>query len=286
MDVYGEEPETWDKRSKSDDTPVTKADLMADELIRTRLRQRYPDIPIISEEAEHLPFEERQHFEYFWVVDPLDGTKEFINRTGDFAVMIALCLRGSPVLGVIHAPARDPPQTFYAVDGQGAFVLPGGACGKGLGGSERVRCRSFSARAPGLTMAVSSSRPPAEFIAAFENPVVHRIGSSALKAMAVAEGAVDIYPCFSPTSEWDTCASHIIVKESGGALVRCTGSFERGMTDIAPFLQRAANVTSTSTAAQGDTVHERSYTVHDLRVVYNKPDLASPRCIFLGSCDA
>ncbi|CAN0297062.1 unnamed protein product, partial [Hapterophycus canaliculatus] len=142
--------------------------------------------------------------------------QEFIKRTGEFAVMIGLSLRGKAVLGVVHAPALETPKTYYAVAGKGAFVLRGGEdqSGNGLGDSERISARSFRTVDPGLRLAVSSSRPPKAFISACNSPVTCSIGSAALKAIAVADGTVDVYPCLYPTSEWDTCAPQVILEEA------------------------------------------------------------------------
>eukprot|EP00904_Undaria_pinnatifida_P014262 jgi/Undpi1/9967/HiC_scaffold_28.g12421.m1 len=145
---------------------------------------------------------------------------EFINGTGEFAVMIGLSLRGSPVLGVVHAPARETPKTHYAVAGQGAFVLPGDACGAGLAGSERISVRSFEANESGLRLAVSSSRPPRAFIEACDHPAILTIGSAALKAIAVADGTADVYPCLYSTSgvveAWELGSVWMLKSREGG----------------------------------------------------------------------
>ncbi|CAM9651038.1 unnamed protein product [Discosporangium mesarthrocarpum] len=176
MNVYTD-PENLGVRTKSDETPVTRADILANELICSRLAKAYPGIPIISEESEHLPYEERRHYQHYWVVDPLDGTKDFIYRTGDFGVMIGLCQGDSPVIGVVHAPARGgEPMTYYASKGLGSFSSPGGAGVKGLEGSVPIRVRSFDAAATeGLILVVSRSRPPAEFISSCAGATV-RLG--------------------------------------------------------------------------------------------------------------
>ncbi|CAM9300048.1 unnamed protein product [Choristocarpus tenellus] len=138
MEIY-RDLENWDVRIKSDESPVTKADFLANDLICTHLTRSFPDIPIISEESESLPFEERRNFRHYWVVDPLDGTKEFVKRTGDFAVMIGLCRGNAPVMGVVHAPAREEPATYYALEGRGAYVAPGGQGITGINHSKRLR---------------------------------------------------------------------------------------------------------------------------------------------------
>ncbi|CAN0224105.1 unnamed protein product [Ectocarpus sp. 12 AP-2014] len=297
MGVYSTDPETWESRSKSDDTPVTKADVMADELICSRLRSAYPDIPIISEESEKLPYEERRDYDFCWVVDPLDGTKEFVKRTGDFAVMIGLCVHGKPVLGVVHAPAQETPKTYYAASGQGAFVLEGGRelCGKGLGKSKRISARDFGVRDSGLRLAVSSSRPPRAFIASCDSPVTSSIGSAALKAVAVADGTVDMFPCLYPTSEWDTCAPQVLVEEAGGVVLPLDGTGDVGMADVAALhlllrvekAPAAAADSAESAVAGGDaSVGTKSSPTRsgELHLSYNKADLSSPRCVFLGRC--
>ncbi|CAM9306722.1 unnamed protein product [Laminaria digitata] len=207
--------------------------------------------------------------------------------------MIGLCLRGSPVLGVVHAPAHDNPRTHYAVAGQGAFVMPGDACGEGLADSERISVRSFEASDSTLRLAVSNSRPPQAFIDACDNPVISTIGSAALKATAVADGTADVFPCLYSTSEWDTCATHVIVEEAGGSVLRYDGSGEQGMAGVSLLLQQAAvrraliaaaAATAVTTAAAAAAAVAAEPPVDEIQLSYNKIQLSSPHCVFLGNC--
>ena len=195
--------------NKEDASPLTAADMAAHHVIIEGLRRLRPELPVLSEEASSIPFETRSQWSCYWLVDPLDGTREFIKRNGEFTVNIALIDNHVPVLGVVYLPVTGV--CYYAARGHGAFRLrPGGtpeklgtrttaagrisAAGSRSHGSER-QVRFFEALGPG-----------AEIITA----------GSSLKFCLVAEGRVDIYPRFGPTSEWDTAAAQCIVEEAGG----------------------------------------------------------------------
>lgn len=193
--------------AKADDSPLTKADRSAHEQIVKLLRET--GIPILSEEGRDIPFEERSAWDYFWMVDPLDGTKEFIKKNGEFTVNIALIHQGRPVLGVVHPPILG---TFYwAIKGTGAFV-------ENAGKIDQIYSSKKNLNASGVKVVASRSHMSKEtedFVSRFKAPEIVSKGSS-LKFLMVAEGAADLYPRFGPTMEWDTAAAHIIVEESGG----------------------------------------------------------------------
>ena len=192
--------------TKADSTPVTEADRAADGLIVTGLQAATPDIPVISEEStstDPAPAGGR-----FWLVDPLDGTREFIARTGEFTVNIALIEDGRPVLGVLHAPVQDE---TYVADGQGEAVRI-----VGNGRPQAIRARPVPAE--GSAVVASRLHRDAEtdaYIASL-GPAQTVSAGSALKFGLLARGAADIYPRFGRTMEWDTAAGHAILSAAGG----------------------------------------------------------------------
>jgi 3'(2'), 5'-bisphosphate nucleotidase len=202
---------------KEDASPLTEADLRSHRLITGRLRARYPETPILSEEnSEESPYEVRRQWREFWLVDPLDGTKEFIKRNGQFTVNIALIREGRPVAGVVHAPALG--RLYYALEGHGAFKISNGATATRLEPSSRTNKDC-------LVIAGSLSHPTPEmdaFVAEqrlrYKQVEFLPMGSS-LKICLVAEGTADLYPRFGPTMEWDTAAAHAVAREAGRRVV-------------------------------------------------------------------
>jgi 3'(2'), 5'-bisphosphate nucleotidase len=205
MRVYAQD---FDIREKTDKTPVTEADLAAERVIVAMLEGAFPDIPVISEEqveAEGLPPSPAR----FWAVDPLDGTREFIAKSDEFAVCIGLVEEGRPILGVVHGPAKG---VTYAACG------PGTATRQRNGGNPEP----IAARAPGRDGLVvvhsrshENSRRLAEFLADY--PVKERVKcGSALKFGVLAAGEADLYPRFGTTMEWDTAAGQAILEAAGG----------------------------------------------------------------------
>lgn len=193
---------------KEDRSPVTAADRDAHAVIVKALEDWYPGVPVVSEEGEIPPHAERMHWDRFWLVDPLDGTKEFISRNGEFTVNIALIEGGVPVAGVIYAPALD--LLYFGAGGVGSWKEEGG------GMSERITS-SPPVPGAGLVVAESRSHPSAaleEFLASI--PVARRVqAGSSLKFCWVAEGCADIYPRLGPTMEWDVAAGDAIYRYSG-----------------------------------------------------------------------
>jgi 3'(2'), 5'-bisphosphate nucleotidase len=197
-----------DVREKDNRTPVTLADEVAHDILVEGLREIDPGTPVISEEAEAASFDNRRDWQRFWLVDPLDGTKEFIKRRAEFTVNVALIEQGEPVLGVVLAPALD--LLYWAVKGGGAWREEKG------GPAERIYS---SPRAPGapLTVVESLSHPSPELEEYLQTIAVERRvkAGSSLKFCWVAEGRADIYPRLGPTMEWDVAAGDCVYRQSG-----------------------------------------------------------------------
>ncbi len=203
-------------QAKEDKSPLTEADLRSHRTIAAALAALTPDIPLLSEESEHSRYEERVNWTRFWLVDPLDGTKEFVKRNGEFTVNIALIENGIPVLGVVGAPELD---LWYAAEKGG-----GASKHRGTEAPVPIRCSSFE---PGATWRVVGSRshPSPRLGGLLTKLGRHEMVpmGSALKLCLVADGSADLYPRFGPTMEWDTGAAHAIVSEAGGVVVRAEG---------------------------------------------------------------
>ncbi len=197
--------------TKDDRSPLTEADRAAHRVIAAGLARLAPDIPILSEEGRPVPYGERRHWHRLWIVDPLDGTKEFIKRNGEFTVNIALVERGAPVVGVVYAPVPD--LLYWSLRGAGAWRRTGN------GPAAPIRVRD-QAPARGLTVVQSRSHPSPDLAAYMAGlPVAETLSrGSSLKLCAVAEGAADLYPRLGPTMEWDTAAGHAVVEGAGGAV--------------------------------------------------------------------
>lgn len=204
----------FEEYTKQDSTPVTSADLAAHELIMARLSALTPDIPVLSEEDANIPLSERARWSRYWLVDPLDGTQEFIARSGDFATIIALVENHQPVMGVVYAPMTDV--VYYASRGQGAW--------KTLASGETVAISTHKPTQPVQSLGVAiSRRQDLSGITNRLDPSLNYdlvpLGSAALKSCLVAEGAVDCYLRLGPTGEWDTAATQCIVEEAGGRIL-------------------------------------------------------------------
>lgn len=195
---------------KDDGSPVTEADRLSHRIIVEGLRRIAPSIPVLSEESLEVPYCIRKSWEYYFLVDPLDGTREFVNRNGEFTVNIALVHRDTPVLGLIHQPAEG--FTYVAEKGCGAFRLNGA--------KERLPLEGNSERFRVVLSRLDSSAE--DFLCGLPAAEVRRLGSS-LKFCAVAEGRADFYPRMIPSKEWDTAAGFILVRESGGCTLQVTG---------------------------------------------------------------
>ncbi|MEZ4777022.1 MAG: 3'(2'),5'-bisphosphate nucleotidase CysQ [Bacteroidia bacterium] len=197
---------------KSDDSPLTLADKASHNVIEKYLKEITPEIPILSEEGRNIPYEERSQWGQFWLVDPLDGTKEFIKRNGEFTVNIALVEGGKVIMGCVHVPVMDT--TYFAAKGEGSFIVKEGV-------TTRIEASEFEMTASGLRIVCSRShmtKEVEEYVAQFDNPEAVSLGSS-LKLIMIAEGKADIYPRLAPTMEWDTAAAQVIVEEAGGTVI-------------------------------------------------------------------
>lgn len=206
LDFYGRDLKV---DYKEDDSPLTKADRASHALISQRLVELTPEIPVISEESEVPDFQERSQYAGFWLIDPLDGTKEFLKQNGEYTVNIALISGGRPIFGVVGVPCQD--KIYVAMDRCGAFVETA------TDPARRLKSRPVTSLS-GLTLAVSRSHGSSKIDALLEKleqPQLIRVGS-ALKFCLVAEGVIDCYPRFGPLMEWDTAAAHLVVQESGG----------------------------------------------------------------------
>ncbi|HEY5790663.1 MAG TPA: 3'(2'),5'-bisphosphate nucleotidase CysQ [Gammaproteobacteria bacterium] len=205
MAIYATE---FKVRQKDDDSPLTAADMAAHHAIVDGLRALTPELPVLSEESADIPFEVRRTWPRYWLIDPLDGTREFVKRNGEFTVNIALIDGHEPVLGVVHVPVSGI--GYEAARGHGAFRVDPGAAPRAI---------HASALGDGpVRIAGSRSHGSAAleaFLARLGAHEVVRIGSS-LKSCLVAEGRADLYPRLGPTSEWDTAAAQCIVETAGG----------------------------------------------------------------------
>lgn len=203
----------FETRRKDDDSPLTAADLASNRVIAAGLAKMKPGLPVLSEESGHASFDQRRGWEAFWLVDPLDGTKEFIKRNGEFTVNIALVAEGRPVLGVVHAPALG--RTYWGAEGLGAFLRREGA-DEAISVVERVE--------EPVTVVVSRSHlreRDEAFIAAMSErygTVKKAPTGSSLKLCRVAEGEADVYPRFGPTMEWDIAAAEAVLEQAGGVI--------------------------------------------------------------------
>jgi len=212
LEIY--EKKDYEEFTKSDDTPVTSADLAAHKLISQRLSELTPDIPVLSEEAADISLEKRSQWDRYWLVDPLDGTQEFIARSGDFATIIALIEHNRPVMGVVYGPVSGV--TYYAYSGKGAWKIPEM--------DESVKIKTHKHEQPNQSIAIAISRRQdinriTSRMSSKWNYDLVPLGSAALKACLVAEGAVDCYLRLGPTGEWDTAATQCIVEEAGGRIL-------------------------------------------------------------------
>lgn len=207
---------TFSIEHKSDDSPLTAADMAAHRIIVEGLHALTPDIPVLSEESSNIPWATRAAWERYWLVDPLDGTREFIKRNGEFTVNIALVEDHAPVLGVVLAPV--PGELYFALHGEGAFVerAPGAM-------PRPIKTRT----APGIPVVAGSRSHARERTGAMLAKLgEHRLISmgSSLKFCLIARGEADLYLRLGPTSEWDTAAAQCVLSEAGGAVFALHGA--------------------------------------------------------------
>jgi 3'(2'), 5'-bisphosphate nucleotidase len=211
MRIYGE---GFSVQRKDDDSPVTAADLESQRVIIEGLERLTPGIPILSEESAAAPWTKRQTWRELWVVDPLDGTREFVKRNGEFTINVALVVEHEPLLGIVAAPARGI--FYWGIPSQGAFCR-----------SQGEATRRIETSPPQRPLRVIGSRShlsaqTAEYLSRLGPHVMEAIGSS-LKFCLLAEGKADLYPRFGSTSEWDTAAGQAVLEAAGGHVTRMDG---------------------------------------------------------------
>lgn len=205
---------------KEDNSPLTQADLAAHQVIVAALSKLTPHIPILSEESEEIEYETRSEWRQYWLIDPLDGTREFIKRNGEFTVNIALIDEQKPVLGVVYAPVTE--LLYFSSSTHGAYKQ------EKSGTIIPIHTKSLDLKHPVIAGSRSHSDAKMQsFMKNLENisettPELISMGSS-LKICLVAEGLADVYPRLGPTSEWDTAAAHCILREAGGDIVDIKG---------------------------------------------------------------
>lgn len=215
LNIYND-PEKADQVTfKADESPLTLADQASNEVITNRLKVLTPDIPILSEEGRNIPYLERKNWEYFWCVDPLDGTKEFVKRNGEFTVNIALIYNQAPVLGVIYVPVTDT--MYYASEQAGAWKIDAS------GNKTALQVNKKSSDWTAVGSRTHSVPEEAELLAKY--PVTNSVSiGSSLKFCLLADGLAQIYYRQGPTMEWDTAAGQAILTLSGGSLTKPDGT--------------------------------------------------------------
>ena len=209
IEIYNKSADSLKIQYKEDSSPLTIADKESNNIIINSLKNLTPDIPILSEEEKEVKFNKRKKWDVFWLIDPLDGTKEFIKKNGEFTVNIALIKNGSPIMGVVYAPVLD--KTWYGMINHGSYLI-----------RNNKKHKKIAVSKPGdETTLVVSSRSHSnnskleKFLKQFKKYELIKMGSS-IKMCLVADGSAHLYPRFGPTMEWDTGAAHAIVKYAGG----------------------------------------------------------------------
>ena len=213
LDIYNKGADSAGISYKNDNSPLTLADTASNDIIFKSLKKLTPSIPILSEEGKEINYNDRKHWNKFWLIDPLDGTKEFINRNGEFTVNIALIEDGAPVIGVVYAPVIDI--TWFGTSEQGSFKS------KSNDNPELIKVKIPNDNS---TVKIVSSRSHAnnpkleDYLNNFNQYELVKMGSS-IKICLVADGSAHLYPRFGPTMEWDTAAAHAVVKFAGGNII-------------------------------------------------------------------
>ena len=210
MDIYkSSNKKAFKIEYKEDNSPLTIADKASNQIICSELKKTYPDIPILSEEGADIPYLDRKDWKRFWLIDPIDGTKEFIKKNGEFTVNIALIENANPVLGVVYAPVLN--KYWYGTE-QGSYVSTNKKTYKinvNTNLVEPYRIVATRSHPSPLLKKLLDSLPDYQLV---------RMGSS-IKICLVAEGSADIYPRLAPTMEWDTAAAHAVLKYANGTLI-------------------------------------------------------------------
>ena len=216
LKIYAED---FEVEFKDDDSPLTRADLASHNIIQRQLTALTPGIPVLSEESASLDFATRSSWDRYWLVDPLDGTKEFVNRNGEFTVNIALIDNHQPVLGVVHVPVTNT--TYTGITGSNDHA---GTAERSEAGANAGRIGVRPCQDP-IVVVGSRSHPNPRLQEHLDRLGEHELVSmgSSLKFCLVAEGKADFYPRLGPTSEWDTAAAHAVVLAAGGQIVQLDG---------------------------------------------------------------
>jgi 3'(2'), 5'-bisphosphate nucleotidase len=212
LEVYASD---FDVQAKDDQSPLTQADMAAHHIIVAGLGRLTPDLPVISEESGLPGFEERSRWNPYWLIDPLDGTREFVKRNGEFTVNIALIEDHQPVFGVVHVPVMN--RTYSGCRGVGAELRADGE-------APRPISVALKSTTPVRVVGSRSHRGASldQFLQNLGDFEIHPTGSS-LKFCLIAEGKADVYPRLGPTSEWDTAAAQAVVEQAGGVVLAMDG---------------------------------------------------------------
>ena len=208
LDIYETD---FDVERKDDNSPLTQADMAAHHCIVDGLAKLTPGLPILSEEAADIDWEERRRWDAYWLVDPLDGTKEFVKRNGEFTVNIALINGDQATVGVVHAPVSGT--TWLGCQGVGAFRQHAGE------EPTRIETRRPPVRPIRLISSRSHANESVEYMAQQIGDCKRLSAGSSLKFCYIAEGRADIYPRFGPTCEWDTAAAQAVLEAAGGCVI-------------------------------------------------------------------
>ena len=235
MEIYSDEA-SFGVETKADNSPLTRADREANEVICKGLEKLKIVYPILSEENKEIEYVDRKHYDYFWMVDPLDGTKEFIKRNGEFTVNIALIHKERSVAGVVYVPVTK--EMYWAIDGEGAFYQKDNQ-------HSQLKASKYQITDAGLKVVCSRSHlndETSSFLDNLNEPETVAKGSS-LKFLILAEGKAQIYPRLAPTMEWDTAAAQIILEEAGGKVLRAD--------DHKPLSYNKENLTNPKFIAHG-----------------------------------
>lgn len=242
LEVYGTD---FEASAKADHSPLTEADLRAHRLIVAELARLSPSLPVLSEEAADIPFSERSGWPRYWLVDPLDGTKEFVSRNGEFTVNIALIEGNRPVMGVVHIPVSDT--TYSGIPGIGAWRAA----------NDRPRAPISVRRVarPPLRVVGSRSHGNAALATALAALGPHEVrpAGSSIKLCLVADGSADLYPRLGPTSEWDIAAGQAVIEAAGGQVIR--------IADGQALQYNKANLLNPDFLAYGDPACYRNWPV-------------------------
>lgn len=215
LEIYQDDGD-FEVQAKADDSPLTRADLAAHQILDRGLQQLLPGVPVLSEEGGIPDYSVRRSWSRYWLVDPLDGTKEFIRRNGEFTVNVALIESGQPILGVVYVPVSGV--AYTGLKGVGASKIESGK-------SQAVEARRFDSGERALTVVASRRHGNDRADALLKNleqsmgRVETRNMGSSLKLCLIAEGAADFYPRLAPTCEWDTAAAQAVVEAAGGAVL-------------------------------------------------------------------